>query len=131
MRVSTLVVRYKEFRLAGLWGLREPTSGTEIASSTSMEIRYVNPRFLPAFILMPPHSMLIVDERLRTSRRTGERQRNAAVATLLFPPLFIFFLSSSTTRSRSFHIHVVRSRCERNCNLALLSSVVLHWRADR
>lgn len=48
--------------------------GTEIAPSTSMEIRYVNPRFLPAFILMPPHSMLIVDERLRTGRRERARE---------------------------------------------------------
>lgn len=97
--VSLIVSRSLGSRLSAL---REPASGTEIASSTSMEIRYVNPRFLPAFILMPPHSMLIVDERLRTGRRSGNGERRHLEAppsrrsTSLYPsPLLPFLLLPS------------------------------------
>lgn len=99
--------------------LRQPTSGTEIATSTSMEIRYVNPRFLPAFILMPSHSMLIVGDSLRTGRER-RRRRLVAVATLLFSfPTSL--VSSARPRSRPCPRHK-----DPACNLALLSSVIVH-----
>lgn len=71
--------------------LRQPMSGMEIATSTSMEMRYVNPRFLPAFILMPSHSMLIVDD--------SANRRLVAVATLL-SSLPASLVSSARPRSR-------------------------------
>lgn len=127
-------------------GLRK-SRRTEIASSTSMEIRYVNPRFLPAFILMPPHSMLIDDERLRTGRRlAAERKRErkrpfavavaAAVATAATATLLSLSASRTTSVARSLRVHVrvvKKSRTEPtcNCNRALLPSGIVPSASDR
>lgn len=90
-----------------------------------MEIRYVNPRFLPAFILlMPPHSMLIVmnvcepvaDQEIESDDATKRRRRDAFLpyfflSLFLFLPFsrLVFHLSSSES-SCLCHVHVVRSR---------------------
>jgi len=136
-------VGYKEFRLAGLESPRADATRRDVGNGNSfvdVDGNTLCKSTFPAGF----HSYALTfyaNSRWTSANRSPIRKwrtttpRNAAVATLLLSSLLSSPLLVLCVFLLSFWILVVsRPRCKKltwNCNLALLSSVVLHRRADR